>query len=320
MLSNKNYKLKINKTCDLRVCYAFLTVLLCSLIALSLNQFIYQFPGNAYLPNNTLFIASVLFFTYLGFFLEWGYNDKRTKIIQEIIFYFLIMGLIGIATNAVQYTPYSPIDQKILQIEKNLGINSQSLVAWSYMQPSLNKYLGTIYNTLDYQMAYIPLLMIISGHIQRIRKFYFYLLISTLIGFCIYYFFPTTAPASMTNARYYSPEQHATALKFMQIHQYIPPTTNAGGLIAFPSFHVIWACYCCYLLKVWRYIFVLSILFNLILVASCVLLGWHYCLDILGSILIIYITHYLYQFNFSQQLLKFKNQFRYFLNSAKSEK
>jgi membrane-associated phospholipid phosphatase len=116
---------------------------------------------------------------------------------------------------------------------------------------------------------------------------------SLLIGFIVYYFFPTTAPASVLHSDYFIKEQLATGLKFTQIHQYIQPTTLDGGLIAFPSFHVIWAWLCLYLIRSWFVVFYVFLFINILLIFSCVMLGWHYFLDIILSFLILLFCHYL---------------------------
>jgi membrane-associated phospholipid phosphatase len=144
-------------------------------------------------------------------------------------------------------------------------------------------------------MCILPLFVIFTGRFYLIRKYYFYLLCTALIGFGFYYFFPTTAPASVFNHSLFFQEQIDTGLKFKQIHQFMSPTTNNGGLIALPSFHMIWAILCVNLIKKWTIPYVVLSIVNLLLISSCVLLGWHYITDIVGGLIVLLISYYLFK-------------------------
>ncbi len=53
-----------------------------------------------------------------------------------------------------------------------------------------------------------------------------------------------------------------------------------------PSFHTIWALLCVYLLRDWKYPFIVLGLINSLLIIACVLLGWHYLSDVLVGVLL----------------------------------
>jgi membrane-associated phospholipid phosphatase len=196
------------------------------------------------------------------------------------------MCLIALATNAVQLTPFSPIDMYIVRFESKLNINMVRILEWTNTYPGFKDLLNVIYNSIHYQMSIIPLVIIVSGRFYLLREYYFLLLVTAIIGFAFYYFFPTTAPASIISSSLFSPEQTATGYKFNQIHNHINPTTKEGGLIALPSFHTIWAIFCVYLLKEWMIPCIILLVINVLLITSCVLLGWHYPIDILGGLIL----------------------------------
>lgn len=259
-----------------------------------INASIYHYPGNNYFPPNTPLITFSLILIYMGTCLQFGKTSKLASTIREIITFFLVTSVLVIATNAVQYTPFPPIDTHILALQTHLPLTVEDLLSWSSAHPSIKRGLETIYLSLTYQMTYLPLFVICMGRIARVREYYFLLLITALIGYSFYYFFPTTAPASIIDSIHFNELQRATGLKFSQIHQHITPTTLEGGMIAFPSFHVIWAYLCVYLVRDWRYVFRVLLMINLILVAACVVLGWHYVLDVAGSIVVILLGHGVY--------------------------
>ncbi len=274
--------------------YAALLLCLLSIAANGINFFTTHYPGNNYFPPNIIKIGLPLLLTYTGCLIQFGRNSTLTNRVKEIIMLLLILLMIAFAANAVQYTPFPTIDQTIVNIEQTLHINTSAIVSWTNHQPLFLKILDLAYDSLAYQMAYIPLALIMIKRHAELHEYYFLLLFSTIIGFVFYYFFPTTAPASILDNPYFASAQHATGLKFSQIHQHIQPTTLDGGLVALPSFHVIWAWFSLYLIRSWPIPWMLLLPINLLLVLSCVLLGWHYPMDILGGLVVILFSHAAY--------------------------
>ncbi|HAT1822176.1 TPA: phosphatase PAP2 family protein [Legionella pneumophila] len=269
------------------------TIVSLSLIALIINYTIYQFPGNNYFPPNTPVMACIILLNYIGMILVFGKNNRVTRSGLELINFFVVMSIIALATNAVQLTPFSPIDKQIIKLEAQWGINMVSILEWTNKYQYFKYLLAIIYDTLPYQMSILPLCVIVSGRFYILKDYYFLLLSTTLLGFTFYYFFPTTAPASEIQNSLFAPEQIATGLKFHQIHHYIQPTTIEGGLIALPSFHAIWAILCVYLIKDWFIPCLLLSIINVLLILSCVLLGWHYPVDISAAIILVGLSYYL---------------------------
>ncbi|MFT4058600.1 MAG: phosphatase PAP2 family protein [Legionella sp.] len=270
-------------------------ILFFSLFIFFINCMMYHYRGNNYFPDNVPLLALILVLFYLGLTLIFAKHSKPCLIGRELLYFFCIMSVIAFATNAIQLTPFTPIDKQITWLEKMVHIDMDRIVRWTNLYPRFKNFLGIIYDNLTYQMSIIPLLVILTCRFHLLREYYFLLLCTTLIGFSFYYFFPTTAPASMSNGAYFSTAQIATGLKFQQIHHHIIPTTNDGGLIALPSFHVIWAMLCVYLIREWKIACVLLAILNLFLIASCVLLGWHYPTDLIGSAIVLIISFYLLQ-------------------------
>lgn len=272
----------------------FLAGLLCllSLFAFLINALVYQYPGNNFFPVNVTLVWLILLINYTGLLLYFGKNTKATDAGKEILYFAGVMSIIAFASNAVQLTPFKPIDAQLLKMDKYLFIDMNAILAWINRYPNFKKLLEFIYDTLPYQMSILPLCVLATTRFYLLRDYYFLMLLTALIGFSLYYFFPSTAPASIIANPLFSSAQLATGYKFYQIHHHIQPTTNEGGLIAMPSFHAIWALLCVYLLKEWWIPCLLLFLFNLLLITSCVLLGWHYLVDIMGALILIAIACY----------------------------
>lgn len=268
-----------------------------SCCAFFINSLHYQYIGNSYFPPNTVGLFSLILLASLGCQLQFGQLHFSIQITRELVHFYLVMAIIALATTAVQFTPFQPIDTKLISIENLLHIPFVSLLNWTTQHPQFHLFLCIIYDTLPLQMIYIPLIIIFMCKNESvIDEYYFLLLCSSLLGFLIYYFWPTTAPASNIIGPEFLEVQYATGNKFWEIHQGLKPSTNEGGLIAFPSFHVIWAWFCVYLIKPWRIAFYFLLSINCILFASCILLGWHYPIDLLGSFFIIICSHLAYRF------------------------
>lgn len=297
-LNVRNKCLQLNNVMIRKIpinCFSIIigAILTLSCIAFLVNHFIYHFPGNTFFPENFMTIPFVLLFLNIGISILFEPNSMARKIGKELIYFVLIMSLIAFATDAIQLTPFEPIDNYILPFEEFFHIDMPKILSWTNEHQHFKLILGLSYDSLVLQMSIIPLVVILCGKFEIIHDYYFLLLSTLLFGFIFYYFWPTTAPASIIHSPFFSPEQHATGLKFHQIHQHIVPTTNEGGLIALPSFHAIWAILCIYLVKDWPIIRVTLVIVNTALISSCVLLGWHYLIDIIAAFLLTWFCFYL---------------------------
>jgi hypothetical protein len=268
-----------------------ITVVFLSLCVLSLNYFIYQYPGNNYFPANFLSTSLLLVLIGAGFHIALGHHSRISTTIREFIYCYIIFSIIALASNAAQYSPFQPIDNLLIIIDNYMFFNNVSLLNILQNHPRLVHLLDIIYGSLSVQLFIIPVFCIVLQNTKRLREFYFLMLLTTLIGFTFYYFWPTIGPASAYNNPVFSPSQFATGLKFNQIRNHISPTTIDGGLIAMPSFHVIWAWYCVYLVIDYKYLFWPLLVINCILTIACVILGWHYLIDIIASMILIALCH-----------------------------
>ena len=271
-------------------------VFILSIAALTYNELVTGYPGNNYFPPKGIQIYMSLLLCLAGFSILHGRNAKTTSITRELIILVSVYFLIALSINAIQYTPFQPIDEALVSFEAKLySFYLPDSMAWAHQFPTLNTILNISYKSLDWQLLLTPLILIAFAQPRIIREYYFLLLFTSLIGFSVYYFFPTTAPASIFQSPFFEKSQYATGLKFWQIHHHIQPTTIAGGMISIPSFHVIFAWICLYSLRQWKWLFMLLLINNLFLFASCVLLGWHYLIDIFASFTLLVSAHFCYQ-------------------------
>jgi hypothetical protein len=265
-----------------------------AIVALGINATYFHYPGNSYYPDEAPWIFFVLCLTYAGICLLWGKQSLTAQKIREIIYLFFSMALIILGCTAIQYTPFNPIDQTIINWSQWTQLDLTRLLHWSATHPMIYQIMEILYDTVPLQLTYLPFILICFGVFNRLHEYYFLLLVTAFMGYAFYYFFPTTAPASMLESPYFTEAQRATGLKFYQIHAHITPTTVKGGMIASPSFHVIWGWLCAFLIRDYRWVFGFVCLLNIAMTVSCVLLGWHYILDLMASFFVVLIAHIIY--------------------------
>lgn len=267
-------------------CWLATFILIFSLTIGLINHQFYHYQGVNYFPLPATLIAFItLGLIRIGLaLLIKPQQIKHLQMVDRLCLVFGIICLIALLTEYVQLTPFSPIDKHILFFDSFLKHDTKALLEFIHQTPSLFSLLQHAYNLLDAEIVFSLLLVVISNDAISRSQFIFLLLSSAFIGFCFYYFFPTNAPASVIESSLFLPEQRSTFLKFYEIHHHIPVSTYAGGLIALPSFHCIWAILCQYYLFHWRYLGWLILPLNVTIVASCVVLGWHYLIDALASI------------------------------------
>ena len=269
--------------------YLICMIILSTIVIQLINYLHYMFQGIIYLPYDLVIKLSLLLILIrIGSSLALAPYNKLIFKLDNFIYIFFIVSLISFYTSAIQLTPYSLIDLKLLNIDKLLHISTKDLLIFTYQHPALYQFLQISYALLNFELTIILLSIVIFYDKKTQNQFIFLLLFTSFVGFNIYYFFPTVAPAGIIDSPLFLPEQKATSLKFFQIHHYLDPTTMKGGLIAMPSFHTIWSMLCQYYISKRSNLLGYIILpLNVGIVIACLLLGWHYMIDILASIVIV---------------------------------
>jgi len=258
------------------------------------NFFITQYPGINYCSIPMLIPAIQIAIAYTWYAFYCHGNKLPIEFIKESSLYFMIAILIAMASSAVQFTPFKPIDNWLIKIELFFHVDLETLLYWTNDHPIFKDCLSVIYNGITLELYLVPVTVLIMKQYAYVREFCFMLLATCILGYFFYYFFPTTAPASILNQELFEEEQIYTGLKFWQIHHYILPESSREGLIAMPSFHMIWGFLCTSIVRFNPTFFYFLLIYNTLMVLSCVLLGWHYPIDILSSILTLYLAYWLY--------------------------
>lgn len=238
------------------------------------------------------FLADALSIVCFGVLCTWGCfyilgpQSKITQTLAYIIAYFLIVALVMYATTAIQLTPFEPIDEQLFHADLLLFYNGETALHVLYQHPLVLKCLYKAYNAMAFEVILLPILLIFLRQFLAIKRYFFFVLSTLFIGFIIYYFWPSMAPASIMHSPHFLPEQYNTGQKFYEIHHHLVPHSRLGGLISMPSFHVIWAILCQMITWNVRWLWCLMLPLNILIAAGALFLGWHYLVDLIASGLI----------------------------------
>jgi len=247
------------------------------------NLLTYHYPSNGY-PWR--WFLQMPIFLGLGIFALYArkHSPRMAFLTWTYCLYFLMVITISVITLGLETTPFPVIDPWLVKVDQLLGFHQLAVLNWTYAHHWILKSFNFSYAMLDVELGLFPFILALMFQKKAVKVYLLALIFSTLIGFSIFYFFPTTAPASMFFDSHFTLQQHDTFIKFFEIHHYLPVTTSDGGLIAFPSFHVIWAVLLAYSFKDKKTLFFPIALFNIIIIASTVFLGWHYLTDVIAGL------------------------------------
>src|SRR3989338_921716 len=130
-------------------------------------------------------ILAFIFYFY-GLSIRHLYPRSAT-FIWGVGLYFWTLMLNVFLTNGLQATPFSPIDNTLVKWDQWIGINTPALMAWTYAHPHLHKLFVHAYDFLGYELAFIPLVLMMCNARKAMVIFFIAELSSFLIGALIYY-------------------------------------------------------------------------------------------------------------------------------------
>ena len=284
LLNNKKWlpfkQQKISLTSYQNAC---LFIFLASIIVLFLNHFIYHYQGLNYINENALSLLNeaILFKIAAKIFEPF---KRLENLINDFIKLFGCFVLLMIATTAVQYTPFHLIDDFLFRHEK---LPLLSLIDWTKNKLKLFNIIAWIYNSLIQGLYILPLLFTLLRQSKKVNNFCHYMVFTGIFGFGFYFFFPSCGPVHLYDKTHFLAAQVNNYQKYYDIHHHLIPSQMNGGMIACPSFHVIWAWACVRFFISNRILFPFALTWFLMICASTILLGWHYSIDVLSAILII---------------------------------
>lgn len=257
-----------------------LAALLTAGALLALNAAFFHYTGISYFPRECWWLAFVAL--DLAVFGQWvrERSPGASFAAVNLAFYALTAAVMGVLTTGIQYSPFPRIDPALARWDAILGWDTVAVMHWLAMRPALRSFLIRCYDSTELQLALAPFVAALAHDRRRLRVFLYAIVYSSFIGSLVYYFFPSSGPAGVFDSPDFLAVQRLTHLKYEQVHNFQPVTTLLGGLIAFPSFHVAWSVLATYAALPRKKIFLALAVLNVLVIASTVLLGWHYLVDV----------------------------------------
>jgi len=205
---------------------------------------------------------------------------QEKELLVDLSSYALAMVAMAALTTGAQYTPFAPIDAALARGDAALGWNAPAALHWTAARPLLRQTLSACYASTDVQLALLPLAASLAPDRRRRRVLVHAMIYALLGGTLFYYFFPSSGPAGVYASPDFLPVQFWTARKFALVHARLSGATLAGGMIAFPSFHVAWSALAVDACRGRRRLFWPALALNAAVIAATVLLGWHFLVDV----------------------------------------
>lgn len=278
------FSLKLEST-DRLVLNLEIALILSGLIGVVLNAVTFRYNGDKYLSANWLWLVPLLIFGLWFSVKQVRQFPGLAYLLKSYSLYFLTFFAFLVMLDGVQFTPFPPIDSFLSSADHVFHIEETSLLNWVYAHYFLLLTLKITYKSLVVQWLLMPLILFCTDQKKQFPIYLIISLLACLIGAGVYYFFPSIGPASIYSNEHFTREQLETVLNFKEIHHYLMVTTFDGGMIAFPSFHVLWSVITIYILRHSnRILFTLILALNGIAILSTLLLGWNYTIDIICGV------------------------------------
>ncbi len=274
------------RTLSFRTKLIFIVILIATGLFL-FNLFTYKYQASSYITFNDLLIILPAYLLYI-----FSKNIKQSHpsvsfALEGFWSIILVSFVINYFTITIQYTPFKLQDALLQQWDLWIGFNVITVVNWFYQWPAFIFLIKVAYSTNITQLMFIPLFLAILQQRRRLDVFLNATLLSFIIGFLIYYFFPTSDPAHILVNPHFTKQMYSVPARFYDIQHYIPNDDLSGGIIGFPSFHTIWAITAAYSLKNYKIVFYPLIVWNSLIIIATLALGWHFLVDTIAGVVIV---------------------------------
>src|SRR3990167_140298 len=208
------------------------------------------------------------------------------RVWKSVAMLYISLSILEICNTAILTTPFPTHDQWMVHTDRLLGFHLLPILRVLHGYASIQSIIWSCYFSLLAAIHFLPISLSFDQNPKVMYHYYCSFIVSIIIGYLIYYFFPTmTSPAAVY------PHQYFTAFQLNTLHQFqlehlhkIIHFNLIGGIISFPSFHAIWAVFVIYFLWPYGWIRYVGIIYGILIFATSVLTGWHYLVDVFSGI------------------------------------
>ena len=251
----------------------FLSCLLLLINSLTTQYPVVHFPWLA-IKDPSLFPCTLIFI--YGLYLS-KQSAHLSLIFKSLGLHCLISLVMLIAASGVYTTPFPLHDDWLNNLNSIFHFDTLRFMNLFNSKWWLQITFELIYNFLLLALLVLPIVFAVLGYATRVYTFTLACLIACLMGYGLYYFFPSSAPASILHSIYFPRTSLHLSQSFYLVHHYQTASVFVG-FISIPSFHTIWATIM--VCMVWKHkSFYLLFAFSILVVISTLTTGWHFLID-----------------------------------------
>lgn len=239
-------------------------------------------------------IIAVLAASYI-FLLYRRSSSMTANVIKSILMLYLVLYLLELGNVAILTTPFPAHDAQIVSLDRLVGFHELIMLQWMHHYPAFTHIIWFFYFSMLMLMHGVPIALAFNKNMRSVYHYFLSFLISLIVGYIIFYFYPT-----MTSPAFSYPHHFFTSFQLNTLHQFELERAHRaihfdliGGVVSFPSFHAIWAVLMMYFMwqnPLLRYpVFIIGY----IILASTILTGWHYFMDVYAGIAVAIVSIWL---------------------------
>jgi PAP2 superfamily len=204
-------------------------------------------------------------------------------ILWSVVIYYLFGFMVIVSARLGMGIPWQ--DSRLVQLDQLFGINIPDVMQWAS-----HHWLGYLANEsypLIVPLIYVAILLpILLGKVRYTQLFTKTNLAAFAIGLLLFVVVPAIGPW-YGHHFVVNPDQAAFEAALLPLRNPGPYLFNPpGGVISFPSFHVIWAILSAQALSGFRLLRIPVAVFSGMIVRSTMTTGAHYFCDVLGGIFV----------------------------------
>ncbi len=263
-------------------------------LLLAINAFTSRYPvidyPTAILRSNSFLISIPLYIS--GFYL-YKIFPRLSLLLKTYGMCFIIAIVMLIVETGAFTTPFHLQDNVIYLLDKMVGFNLLTFINHTYQYPWLITIANAAYYLLFPAIMIVPIILALLKDERQVYTYVYAYIISCLIGFAIYYFFPSSDPANVFHSKYLPAGAEHVVLQFRLDHHYNAAGYFRAGYVGLPSFHTIWSVLIACVTYHRKYLFYPIAFFSSAVIASTLILGWHFLMDDIAGIIVALISFYL---------------------------
>lgn len=263
-------------------------------IFLFIFEFIWiQFSSLLFLYDKKLFFAVGILLLILFVYILYK-RFRPDPIILNLLQFsclFLAFGPLMVILSYLGATINHPlVDVTLASLDSYVEIYTPAVVFWFRSKGTVYSIFSIIYDSYFLQFLFILFYFSFRKKELILQRYIMQFMIAALLTITISAFLPAAGPFVF----YHYPPSAAllSALNhFQELRHNILDIKSPDGLVMFPSFHTIIACIDTYAFRNERkFIFILILILNILVIFSCIPIGQHYFADILGGIAVFLVT------------------------------